>query len=88
MSSFEGGPGQGGSGAGGAGQGGSGHGARKQKTVDPSVPRSGPWQDKPLTESQWPAEQKGRRNCLTGDCDRPGHICDATVDYTTDPKKG
>ncbi|KAG8162911.1 hypothetical protein KVR01_007389 [Diaporthe batatas] len=58
---------------GGSGYGGSGGGGSREKPPqDPSIPRSGPWQDKPRTESQYEQEQP-RPGCLKGSCERKQH---------------
>ncbi|POS71223.1 hypothetical protein DHEL01_v210382 [Diaporthe helianthi] len=69
----------GGSGHGPSGGGGSGSGGKKSQ--DPSVPRCGPWQDKPRTESQWDQEPP-RPSCISGSCTREQHEHSGESNYT------
>ncbi|KAK2600656.1 hypothetical protein N8I77_010176 [Diaporthe amygdali] len=79
----------GGNNPGGNNPGGSGHsgsGSKKEKETDPTVPRSGSWQHKPLTEWEW-AEEPARVNCVRGDCERDAHVHSGESNYTHEKKK-
>lgn len=67
--------------------GGSGYtGSGSQKHTDPTVPRSGPWQQKPRTKCEW-EQEPARPQCLDGSCDRPEHKHKGESNYTHEKKK-
>lgn len=75
--------------SGGSGYGGSGYGVsgpRKQKATYPTVPRTGCWQQKPLTESEW-EQDPPISTCIKGTCEDPKQEDKGESKYTYEKKK-
>lgn len=63
-----------------------GSGSGNQKATDPTVPRSGPWQQKPRTKCEW-EQEPARPQCLDGRCNHPDHKPSGESNYTHEKKK-
>lgn len=50
------------------------------------MPRTGPWQHTPRTESQW-EQELARPQCSDGRCNNPQHEHKGEINYTYEKKK-